>query len=131
MNLAVHLLDLPLIFKLRLQGDVKRNKEIGVINGTWGPFFRLSFDLIIHSFVKGKGKRKKGWSSVLAFSKKPSVDLNKNGKLRIFFHQRKYNFVTNVELNRWYNISIEQNLNNKKVRKKPQVSAFIKSISLD
>ena len=47
---------------------------------------------------------------MLSFSRKPSVDLNKNGKLRIFFHQRKYNFVTNVELNRWYNISIEQNL---------------------
>ena len=97
----------------KFQGDVKRNKEIGAINGTWGPFFRVSFDLIIHSYVKGKGKQ--GWSSVLAFDRKPSIDLNKNGELRFFFHQRKYSFVTNVDLNRWYNISIEQKGNNRKV----------------
>ena len=93
---------------------MKKNKEIGKINGTWGPFFRISFDLIIHSYVKGKGKQ--GWSSVLAFDKKPSVDLNKNGELRFFFQQRKYSFISNVELNKWYNISIEQKLNHKKVR---------------
>ena len=100
-----------------IQGDVKRNKEIGTINGTWGPFFRISFDLIIHSYVKGKGKQ--GWSSVLAFDKKPSVDLNKNGELRFLFQQKNYNFnfITNVDLNKWYNISIEQKPNNKKVRK--------------
>ena len=94
---------------------MKKNKEIGKINGTWGPFFRISFDLIIHSFVKGKGKQ--GWSSVLAFDKKPSVDLNKNGELRIFFQQRKYSFVLNVDLNRWYDISIEQNQRDEKVIK--------------
>ena len=93
---------------------MKRNKELGVINGTWGPFFRISFDLIIHSYVKGKGKQ--GWSSVLAFDKKPSVDLNKNGELRIFFEKKKNNFFTNVVLNKWYNISIEQRPNSKKVR---------------
>ena len=100
------------------QGNVKRNKEIGPTNGTWGPFFRVSFDLIIRSYVEGKGKQ--GWSSVLAFDKTPSVDLNKNGELRIFFQQRKYNFISNVDLNRWYNISIEQKPNNKKVRKNSQ-----------
>ena len=99
-----------------MPGNVKRNKEIGAVNGTWGPFFRVSFDLIIHSFVKGKGKQ--GWSSVLAFNKKPSVDLNKNGELRIFFQQKKYNFISNVALNKWYNISIEQKLIDKQVRKK-------------
>ena len=107
------------------QGFVKRNNEIGRINGTWGPFFRISFDLIIHSFVKGKGKQ--GWSSVLAFDKKPSVDLNKNGELRIFFQQRKYSFISNVELNKWYNISIEQNPKNKKVRKNFKMSVILKS----
>ena len=55
---------------------------------------------------------------MLAFDKKPSVDLNKNGELRFFFKQRKYNFVTNVDLNKWYNICIEQKPNNEKVRKK-------------
>ena len=100
----------------KFQGDVKKNKEIGAINGTWGPFFRVSFDLIIHSYVKGKGKQ--GWSSVLAFNKKPSIDLNKNGELRFFFENRKYNFISNVVLNKWYNISIEQKPNNKKVSQK-------------
>ena len=96
-------------------GDVKKNKKIRAVNGTWGPFFRISFDLIIHSYVKGKGKQ--GWSSVLAFDRKPSVDLNKNGELRFFFHIKKYNSIFDVELNKWYNISIEQKLNHKKVRK--------------
>ena len=104
------------------QGDVKRNNEIGRINGTWGPFFRISFDLIIHSYVKGKGKQ--GWSSVLAFNKKPSVDLNKNGELRIFFQQRKYSFITNVDLNKWYNITIRQKAENKKVRKNKNFTKF-------
>ena len=93
-----------------------RNKKIGAINGTWGPFFRISFDLLIHSYVKGKGKQ--GWSSVLAFDKKPSIDLNKNGELRFFFEQRKYNFISNVDLNKWYVISIEQRPNDERVREK-------------
>ena len=96
-----------------MPGDVERNKEIGVINGTWGPFFRISFDLIIHSYVKGKGKQ--GWSSVLAFNNKPSVDLNKNGELRIFFQKRKYQFILKVDLQKWYNITIEQKPNDRKV----------------
>ena len=86
------------------------------MNGTWGPFFCISFELIIHSYVKGKGKQ--GWSSVLAFDKKPSIDLNKNGELRMFFQQKKYSFTSNVDLNKWYNISIEQKQKNKKVKKK-------------
>ena len=102
---------------------MKRNKEIGVINGTWGPFFRISFDLIIHSYVKGKGKQ--GWSSVLAFDKKPSVDLNKNGQLRLFFEKKKYTFITNIDLNKWYNISIEQKPKNKKVRKKAKFATHL------
>ena len=97
----------------KLEGDIEKNKEIGAIYGTWGPFFQVSFELIIHSYVKGKGKQ--GWSSVLAFDKKPSVDLNKNGELRIFFEKKKNNFISNVVLNNWYNISIEQKPKNKKV----------------
>ena len=111
-------------------GVIERNKEIGTID-SWGPVFRISFDLIIHSYVKGKGKQ--GWSSVLAFEKKtykqekdgswrlkavnkiPTVDLNKNGELRIFFQKRKYTFVSNVDLNKWYNITIEQKIKFKKV----------------
>ena len=55
---------------------------------------------------------------MLAFDKKPYVDLNKNGELRIFFQQKKYEFISNVDLNKWYNISIEQNPKNKKVKRK-------------
>ena len=99
-----------------------RDKKIGAINGTWGPFFRISFDLLIHSYVKGKGKQ--GWSSVLAFDKKPSIDLNKNGELRFFFEKRNYNFISNVDLNKWYNISIEQKPNNEKVREKKHFLLF-------
>ena len=62
-----------------------------------------------------RGKGKQGWSSVLAFDKKPSVDLNKNGELRIFFLRRKYSFISNVDLHKWYNISIKQKPKNKKV----------------
>ena len=75
--------------------------------------FGIRNDLIIHSYVKGKGKQ--GWSSVLAFNKKPSVDLNKNGELRIFFQQRKYQFISNIDLNKWYNITIQQKPNDEKV----------------
>ena len=71
-----------------------------------------------------KGKGKKGWSSVLAFDKKPSVDLNKNGDLRIFFQQRKYTFLLNVHLNKWYNIAIVQKQNDKKVRIKKYYKFF-------
>ena len=109
------------------QGDVKRVNKIGSINGTWGPFFRISFDLIIHSYVKGKGKQ--GWSSVLAFDKKPSITLNKNGELKFFFQKRKYNFIINVVLNKWYEISIEQKPNNQKVRKKSLYNTIF-SVSL-
>ena len=38
---------------------IQKNKEIGTID-SWGPFFRVSFDLIIHSYVNG-------YSSVLSF----------------------------------------------------------------
>ena len=39
---------------------IQRNKAIGTID-SWGPFFRVSFDLIIHSF------RQYEWTSLLAF----------------------------------------------------------------
>ena len=42
-----------------LSGNVQKNKEIAFNEDSWGPLFRISFDLIIHSHVRGK------WSSVL------------------------------------------------------------------
>ena len=111
-------------------GDIEKNEEIGTID-SWGPTFSVSFDLIIHSFVKGKGKQ--GWSSVLAFKgnggkshcckhgdRIPDVALNKNGVLR-FSHSvsgnKKYQFLFNVDLNKWYNITIEQEKNYQKVNR--------------
>ena len=61
---------------------------------------------------------------MLSFDRKPSVDLNKYGELRFFFHQKKYSFLSNVELNKWYNISIEQKTNNKRVRKIQKYTKF-------
>ena len=108
--------------------NAQKNNQIGTID-SWGPTFSVSFDLIIHSFVKGKGKQ--GWSSVLAFKgnggkshcckhgdRIPDVALNKNGALR-FSHSvsgnKKYQFLFNVDLNKWYNITIEQEKNYQKV----------------
>ena len=67
---------------------------------------------------------------MLAFDRKPSIDLKKNGELRFFFHQRKYSFVTNVDLNRWYNISIEQKGNNRKVSFKKSEVQFRPTVKI-
>ena len=112
-------------------GDIKRNNEIGTID-SWGPLFSVSFDLIIHSYVKGKGKQ--GWASVLAFKgnggtshcckhgdRIPEISLNKNGKLRVsnsVSGNKKYQFISNVGLKKWYNITVDQRQTNEKVNKK-------------
>ena len=52
-------------------GTKTQNKEIGTID-RWGPFYRVSFDLIIHSFqdLGCEGSRcPQRWSSLLAFRK--------------------------------------------------------------
>ena len=100
------------MFKINnVLGDVKRNKEIGAINGVWGPFFRISFDLIIHSLDQY------GFSNVLSFrtmnwwGPHPHVGLHSTGYLR-FLHTVDFlhpvDFV--IEKNQWYNIVIEQKL---------------------
>ena len=114
-------------------GHIKKNNEIGTID-SWGPLFHISFDLIIHSYVKGKGKQ--GWSSVLALlafkanggqidkdhgDRTPTVAVNKNGHLRFsnsVSGNEKYKFIFNVDLNKWYNITIEQRPSNEKVTRK-------------
>ena len=112
-------------------GDIKRNNEIGTID-SWGPLFSVSFDLIIHSYVKGKGKQ--GWSSILAVKgngetshcckhgdRIPEISVNKNGKMRIsnsVSGNKKYQFISNVGLKKWYNITVDQRQTNEKVNKK-------------
>ena len=99
---------------------IQRNKEIGTIN-IWGPFLRVSFDLIIRSLSQDE------WSNVLAFATSetyfqetgkvihfPSIFLHRSGFLQFesfYFHW----FDFNIELNHWYNINIEQKTLNGKV----------------
>ena len=50
----------------------------------------------------------------------PEIALNKNGKLRIsnsVSGNKKYQFISNVDKNKWYNITIEQKWNNSQVKK--------------
>ena len=109
-------------------GDIEENKEIGTID-SWGPLFRVSFDLIIHSYVRGKGR--KGWTTVFSFKgnggkrhcckhgdRVPEIALDKNGGLRIsnsVSGNAKYSFISKVGLNKWYSIIIEQKSNHGKV----------------
>ena len=119
-----------LVYFLDDAGNIRRNNEIGTID-SWGPLFSVSFDLIIHSYVKGKGKQ--GWSSILAVKgnggtshcckhgdRIPEISLNKNGKMRIsnsVSGNKKYQILSNVNLNKWFNIIVEQKQNNGKVTK--------------
>ena len=95
-------------------GDVKRNKEIGAINGVWGPFFRISFDLIIHSLDQH------GFSNILSFRALstfyPHVGLHSTGYLRFRRNHDFFNFA--IEKNQWYNIVIEQKLLKRKVKER-------------
>ena len=99
---------------------IQSNKEIGTID-SWGPFFRVSFDLIIHSL------RQEEWSSLLAFrgngaicdnckigDRVPVLFLN-NKDCVIQFSNTVNNLLFDVELNNWYNIIIEQKSVNGKV----------------
>ena len=101
--------------------EIEENKEIGTID-IWGPMFRVSFDLIIHSYVRGKGR--KGWTSVFSFKgnggkrhcckhgdRVPEIALDKNGGLRIsnsVSGNAKYSFISKVRLKKWHSIIIEQ-----------------------
>ena len=88
---------------------ILENKEIGTID-TWGPFFRVSFDLIINSFHQDE------WTSVLTFSgSAPVILLHKTLGLVYIVKKKRFNF--NIELNHWYSIIAEQKYVNKQVIK--------------
>ena len=111
-----------------LSGVVEKDNEIGTIE-SWGPHFRVSFEMIIKSFVGAK------WTNILSFKgngatsdccqpgdRAPAVFLQENKKLLVFsttvngnggftFHWNK-----KVELNKWYKIIIEQISINGKVK---------------
>ena len=107
-NPSLPSLSLP---KTRLAGNIKRNNEIGKIESL-GPFFRISFDLIIRSHVEEE------WSSVLLFSaiddsscgwsdRLPGILLNNQGTLEFFFCDG-YSQRSPIDLNTWYQIVVEQ-----------------------
>ena len=98
---------------------VQYDKEIGTID-SWGPFFRVSFDLIIHSLHPSHP-----WTSLLSFrgngavcnkceygDRVPAIFLdNLRGKIQVSNngeHNIHDYFPPQIELNHWYNIIIEQ-----------------------
>ena len=109
-----------------LGAKIVPDKEIGTID-SWGPFYHVSFDLIIHSL-----KPEYPWSRVLEFlyeneaenfqtveqfQKVPSIFLHRSGFLDFWnsVDNHIHNFNFNIEPKHWYNIIIEQKAVNGKV----------------
>ena len=114
-----------------LSGVVKKNTEIGKI-ATWGPQFRVSFDLKINSHVAGN---RGGWSNVISFKSNggtsnmwkigdriPAIFINRKG----FLHftnavngnsNHVFDFKP-IKLNKWYSIAIQQKRENGKVKER-------------
>ena len=89
--------------------NVRKNNKIGTIE-SWGPLFRVSLDLIIHSRHQDENYQ---WSSVLAFlHAAPSIYIDTTSLVTTV---DKKMFHSDIELNHWYNIVIEQKLFNGKV----------------
>ena len=110
--------------KLSYSGKLKKNNLLATID-SWGPYFKLSLDLKIHSKVYP------GWSSILSFKgnggledwkkygdRAPAILYNKNGQLHFtnaVSGNLNYVFDKKVDLGKWYHIEIEQNWKNGKV----------------
>ena len=89
--------------------NVRKNNKIGTIE-SWGPLFRVSLDLIIHSRHQDENYQ---WSSVLAFlHAAPSIYIDTTSLVTTV---DKKMFHSDIEINHWYNIVIEQKLFNGKV----------------
>ena len=113
----------------RIGNKIRGMKDIGTIDSL-GPFFRVSFDLIIHS-LKLKGQYSTNSldrSNVLNFMYENDagkllefsfIHLHRSGYLEFsnFDGNINYWFNFNIELSHWYNIIIEQKSVNGKVIK--------------
>ena len=112
---------------LGLKGDVEAHRILGSVE-TWGPQYRISFDLMINSLVPGNTD---GWSSVLRFKRKgagnagfngervPSININKNRmslNVANLDGMGYYYYDIAVELNKWYNIILQQKVTNGQVQ---------------
>ena len=99
---------------------IQKYKEIGTID-SWGPFFRVSFDLIIHSLRQG------GWTNLMDFQAYGTICeycpygyhtvpvLYLNNMLGFIDINFVGSFKFKIELNQWYNIIIEKKAVNGKV----------------
>ena len=95
--------------------NVRYNHTIGTID-SWGPFFRVSLDLMIHSYST------KRWSSVLNFNwngtqgnkfgdRIPSIFINNDDRALVIMHWNRLErpkFYFKINLKTWYNVLIEQ-----------------------
>ena len=106
--------------------EIQKNHQLATIE-EWGPLFKVSFDLMIHSNVDST------WSSVLAFrgngavddwsqygDRAPAIFYNKAGYLHFtnaVNGNRNYHFNFGIELNKLYHIEINQEEKNGKVGK--------------
>ena len=110
--------------------NAQKNNQIGTID-SWGPFFRVSFDLLIHSY-ENDGDH----FSVLAFKGNGGTSdccengdripfitvVSSNQELQLSFansvnQNGNYYFFFNINLETWYNIIIEQEYVNRMVSK--------------
>ena len=110
--------------------NARKNNQIGTID-SWGPFFRVSFDLLIHSY-ENDGEH----FSVLAFKGNGGTSdccengdripfitvVSSNQELQLSFansvnQNGNYYFFFNINLETWYNIIIEQEYVNRMVSK--------------
>ena len=110
---------------------ILKGKEIGTID-SWGPFFRISFDLNIHSFstfgqvhassvlaFKGNGAT---WDCCANGDRIPFISVSPDSGKPVHLHfansvneEGNYYFNHYINFNTWYNIIIEQKSFNGKV----------------
>ena len=104
---------------INLSGVVKKNNMIGTIE-SWGPYFRVSLEFMIKSFVAAK------WTNILSFKgngatsnccqvgdRAPAIFLENKERYLVFSNpvngNGKYSFkYRGLQLNKWYKITIEQ-----------------------
>ena len=106
-------------------GVVGEKRLLGTIDG-WGPLYRVSLDLIVHSHSSTT------YSSVLSFKgngastdndnygdRIPIIQVRNDGYLYLISSVKgdnSYIVKIEIDLNNWYNIFIEQKLINGKVQ---------------
>ena len=105
---------------------MKRNNLVEMI-AEWGPYYRLSLDLIIHSEVQSPPFSK---YSILAFHgntglqypdfSTPAIFYNSQGDLQFtnaFIGNKIYSFDMEIDLGKWYHVEMEQKFRDGKVSK--------------